>query len=1292
MKKRVLVVAGEARLRATLAHAGALAGCRVELAERVDRARKVATNGGAALAIVAPAGLGAEGLGLARELSETSGALIVVAEGVEAVERLSRAVPGAAGYLCTPLKEAEVLARIRDVLHRQKEANSVEAGGSHQIVSFAGCVLDLAAHEFVNSAGEAVTLTRTEFALLSVLVRHPRTVLTRDRLRREVAGRGAEPYERSIDMLVARLRRKVERDARAPVLLVTMPGVGYKFGAIPEPAMKVVVGAPAAVFGSAQKSDAAQNAPRSAERKQLTVLCCNLADLSTLPSRGDPEELQAVMAAFHRCCAEVIGRFGGEVDTLLADGVLAYFGYPQVHEDDAERGIRAGLALTTAMSSLGRAPAIRIGIASGLVVVGELLGKGAVQEHSAVGEALVLAEQLQSLAAANEVVIAESTRRLAGGRFNYRDLGLAEAKGFSEPVHGWRVTGVSAAASRFEVRRGAGLSPLAGREDELKLLSRRWEQAAHGEGQVVALVGEPGVGKSRLVYEFTRSHHTQDWLLLEGASVSYGRASAYRPVIDLLKAYFGIEDRDDERTIREKLTGKLLALDEALKPDLVPLVALLEVAVDDAHWGSLDPAQKRLRTLDACKRLLLREAQVQPVTLVFEDLHWVDGETQALLDALVESLPTARLLLLTVYRPEYAHRWGSKTYYTQLRLDPLTGKNAHELLRTLLGTHPSVQPLFALLIERTEGNPLYLEESIRTLAETGELQGSRGAYRLSAALTSIRIPATVQAILAARIDRLAPADKRLLQAAAVIGKDVPHSLLQALAELPEEVVRQRLATLQAGEFLYEKMVFPDFEYTFKHALTQEVTYGSLLGDRRRQIHTQIVGAMERLYSDRLGEHVARLGQHALRGEAWEKAVLYLQQAGVKASDRSANREAVVWFEQALAALTHLPETRETIEQAIDLRVDLRNSFMPLSEVERMFESLREAEVLADKVDDPRRRSALSSLMAYALFARGNFEGALESARRALAIATSLKDLSLEVTANNYLAYPYWGLGDYRAAITVFQRNVVALQGDLLRERFGLAAPPSILSRVWLVLCLSELGEFGEGIARADESIRIAEMVDRGWALAMASWGVGYLHCRKGELDEAIAALERFVGECRHRDLPMLSPIAASLLGYAYVLSGRLSEALPLLEEAVEQTAAKGIMMLYIDWLGEGYLLAGRVDEATRLARRALELARELKGRGYEARALRLCGEVASRRDPPDVEQANTSYHQALTLAGDLEMRPLVAHCHIGLGKLYAKTGRREEAKERLAVGTAIYREMDMRFWLEKALAELTLLS
>ena len=352
-------------------------------------------------------------------------------------------------------------------------------------------------------------------------------------------------------------------------------------------------------------------------------------------------------------------------------------------------------------------------------------------------------------------------------------------------------------------------------------------------------MGEAGVGKSRLIYEFTHSHRVQDWLILEASSVSYGKATSYLPVIDLLKGYFKIGDRDDHREMRAKVLGRVLGLDRALEPLLPPLLALLDVPVEDAAWQNLDPPQRRQRTLDAVKRLLLRESQVQPLLVVFEDLHWIDGETQALLDSLVESLGSARLLLLVNYRPEYEHRWGSKTAYSQLRLDSLPAESAAELLAALLGPDPGLAPLTQMLVKR--GNPFFLEETVRTLVETGALAGERGAYRLTRPVEALQVPATVQTILAARIDRLPPEEKRLLQAASVIGKDVPYALLAAIAEQPEEALRRGLAHLQEAEFLYETQLFPDLEYTFKHALTHDVAYASLLGERRRALHAAVVG-------------------------------------------------------------------------------------------------------------------------------------------------------------------------------------------------------------------------------------------------------------------------------------------------------------------------------------------------------------------------------------------------------------------------------------------------------------------
>ena len=418
-------------------------------------------------------------------------------------------------------------------------------------------------------------------------------------------------------------------------------------------------------------------------------------------------------------------------------------------------------------------------------------------DYSAVGQTTHLAARMEQLATPGSTRLTAETLRLAEGFVEVVPIGPVPVKGMASPVEVFELAGPSATRTRLQAAAARGLTRFVGRTQELDHLRQALDKARGGQGQVVAVVGEPGVGKSRLLWEFIHSHRTQGWLVLESSSVSYGKASAYLPVIDLCKSYFRIEARDDARSIREKVTGKLLTLDESLRAMVPGFLSLLDVPTDDASWDALDAGQRRRRTIDGLRRMLLRESQVQPLCLVFEDLHWVDAETQGLLDALVESLPTARLLLLVNYRPEYSHGWGSKTYYSQLRLDPLPAESADELLRALLGEDEALEPLKRLLVERTEGVPFFLEESVRTLVETGALAGERGGYRLARPFDTIQVPATVQAILAARIDRLPPEDKTLLQTAAVIGKDVPFALLQAIAEIPEETLRQGLGRLQA---------------------------------------------------------------------------------------------------------------------------------------------------------------------------------------------------------------------------------------------------------------------------------------------------------------------------------------------------------------------------------------------------------------------------------------------------------------------------------------------------------------
>jgi tetratricopeptide (TPR) repeat protein len=826
------------------------------------------------------------------------------------------------------------------------------------------------------------------------------------------------------------------------------------------------------------------------------------------------------------------------------------------------------------------------------------------------------------------------------------------------------------------------LTRFVGRDRELEQLAQALERAAAGHGQAVAVVGEAGVGKSRLAWEFTRSHRTHGWLVLESGSVSYGKATPYLPVIELLKAYCGIQERDDPRVIRERVAGKLLMLDRSLEPLLTPLLALLDVPVEDAAWAALDPPQRRQRTLDAIKRLLLRESQVQPLLLLFEDLHWIDAETQALLDGLMESLPPARILLLVNYRPEYQHAWGGKTYYVQLRIDPLRPESADILLTALLGEDQTLAPLRRVLIARTEGNPFFLEESVRTLVETQVLVGERGAYRVTTAPDTWQIPATAQAILAARIDRLPPDDKRLLQAAAVIGKDVPFALLQAIADLPEEDLRRGLSHLQAAEFLYEASLFPDLEYTFKHAFTHEVGYGSVLQDRRRPLHARIVDAIEALYLERLTEQVERLAHHAVRGEAWEKAVTYLRQAGARAFARSANREAVGYFEQALAALQHLPETRETLEQAIDLRFDLRPALFALGDLQRLTEHLRGAEPLAQALGDQLRLGRVSLHKSHYLWSIGHAAEARAAAENAQVIAEALGDFPLQVGATHYLGSVCLTSGNYRQAETSLQKVVHLLGGDRSRDRCGLTGFPAAMARGWLAWALAERGAFDEGIVYGQDGLHLAEALDHPYSWIAASWGPAHLYRLKGEISHAVRLLERALSLCRDWDILVLSGTTAGHLGFVYVLSGRVAEGLALLSEG--QESEKQYQTLIIAHMGEACLLTGRVDEAITFADRALNFARERGQRGYEAYALRLLGEIAAHPDSPDAEAAEGYWRRAMALANELGMRPLVAHCHLGLGKLCHRTGDRTKGEEHLATASTMYREMDMRFWLEQA--------
>jgi class 3 adenylate cyclase/predicted ATPase len=1015
------------------------------------------------------------------------------------------------------------------------------------------------------------------------------------------------------------------------------------------------------------------------ERKQVTVLFADLKGSMELLADRDPEEAPKLLDPVLERMMEAVHRYEGTVNQVMGDGIMALFGAPIGHEDHAVRACYAALRMQESVKRYaeevrrteGIPIQIRVGLNSGEVVV-RSIGSDLRMEYTAVGQTTHLAARLEQMAVPDSILTSPGTLRLAGGFVVVKPLGPMAVRGLDGPMEVYEVTGAGTVRSRMEAAAARGLTRFVGRGPQLETVRQALEKAGAGHGQVVALVGEPGVGKSRLVWELIHSHRTHGWLVLESGSASYGKATPYLPVIDLLKTYFQIEPRDDARRIREKVTGKLLSLDRALEPSLPALLALLDVPVEEPQWQDLDPSQRRQRTLEAVKRTLLRECQVQPLCLVFEDLHWIDMETQAILDRLIDSLPSARLLVLVNYRPEYQHGWGSKTYYTQLGIDPLPPESTEELLRTLLGGDPGLEPLKRLLLERTEGNPLFLEESARTLIETQVLVGERGAYRLANAITSIQVPPTVQAILAARIDRVPAEEKHILQAAAVIGTDVPLALLQAVVELPEEELRRHLTHLQAAEFLYEARLFPELEYTFKHALTCEVTYGSLLQERRRALHARIVQAIEHLHSERLPEHVERLAHHAFRGEVWEKAVGYLRQAGTKAALRSANREAVVCFERALDALGRLPETRHTLEQGIDIRVDLGPALTATKgaaapEVERTYASAQE---LCQRLGATSRLfPTLWGLWFVRLF-RSELAAARSLGEELLILARRSQDPGLLLEAHHTLWPTLVDMGEFVAARNQWEQGLALYDS----ERHGSYAfrygnhDPGVCSRNFAAHTLWFLGYPDQALAMVRDALALARQLAHPYSLAVAQLYGAMVHLECGQRQAAEDLANASVTLSAEHGFAALLPRGLILRGRLRAARGDWEEGMAELRRglATYRVIAEGRRCQLLAVLGDACAECGQVEEGLDAVSEALTLADRTGERCAEAELHRLKGELLRRQPLSPDHEAETCFQKAIEVARQQSAKSLELRAVTSLARLLHARGRREQASTSLA--------------------------
>jgi predicted ATPase/class 3 adenylate cyclase len=1009
------------------------------------------------------------------------------------------------------------------------------------------------------------------------------------------------------------------------------------------------------------------------ERKTVTALFADIKGSTELEQDLDPEEARAIIDPALKIMIDAVRRYDGYIVQSTGDGIFALFGAPVAHEDHAQRAIHSAMRMqdevrryADRLRADGRAPLqIRVGANTGEVVVRSIRTGEAKTEYTAIGHSVNLASRMQTLANPGSTVIAESTRKLVEGYFALKQLGPTKVKGVNEPVNVYEVTGLGPLRTRLQRSAGRGYTKFVGRDREMEAMKTAAEQAKAGHGQIVAAMAEAGVGKSRLLFEF-KAISQLGWMLLETFSLSHGKASPYLPVIDLLHSYFGIEPEDDARQRREKVGGKVLMLDRTLEDALPYLFGLLGVVEGDDQLAGMDAPIRRRRTLDAVKRILLRESLNQPLMVTFEDLHWIDEATQGLLNMLADSIGTAKILLLVNYRPEYSHQWNSKTYYTQLRLDPLGTESAGEMLQSLIGDAPELAPLKDLIVDKTEGNPFFMEEIVQALHEEGAL-ARNGAVHLTRALDALKIPATVQSILVSRIDRLPGAEKELLQTLAVIGTAFSLALAREVIKQPEDELNRMLNDLQLAEFIYEQPAVGDIEYTFKHALTQEVAYNSLLTERRKTLHERIGGVIETLHSDSLDDHVDQLAHHYRRSANAAKAIDYVSRAAEQAVVRNAFNEAVVGYKDALTRLSGIADQAERERRETALQVGLGGVLSMANPAAAGIEDvyLRARELCARSGDSEGLFSTLFGLRRTYSF-QAKFSRALELCEEMLKIARDAGP-SQQLSAHVSAAQTLYFLGEFSAASQHLEQlgqpaaGATHLKASQVRRRMMIAEPRS---RNALILVL--LGYPDRAAQEEREALAYAREQPVSFAVAGAEYLSVQLYyfmrdARKvREHGEVASRLANRYGSAQ------LSGYAATFIGWVEALHGDPATGIKEIRRAMEQVESVGcrIHTLQDALLIECLLRQSEIREGLAAASHAVAHAHRTGERYCLCELNRLKGELLILDN--EREAAAAAFRTAIEVARGQQARWWELRATTSLARLLVKQGKRDEARTMLA--------------------------
>ncbi|MCA0239816.1 MAG: AAA family ATPase [Proteobacteria bacterium] len=1037
--------------------------------------------------------------------------------------------------------------------------------------------------------------------------------------------------------------------------------------------------------GSAVAGGGARSAPDS-ERKIVTVLFADIKGSLELLAGRDPEDANRLLDNTLHRMMDAVHLYQGTVSQARGDGIMALFGAPTAHEDHAARACFAALKIQQAVAAYsaealrteGVAVQVRVGLNSGEVVV-RAMRNDIYLEYTAVGEVTHLAARMEQGAAPGSIVCSAATARLVDGQVTLRPLGELSVKGMAQPQPAYEVLGDARSAG--VPRRRATAAPLVGREGPLQALRSALAAAAGGRGQAVSIVGEAGLGKSRLVDELRNGPLPAGWGVLEAQPMRLGPDASLAMLVGLLRRFFEIVADADAATAAQRVSARLARCPPLPEQGQAALLALLGALPAEHAFRQMDAVQRREATIRAIVALLLGQARQSPLLVIFEDLHGADSLTLGCLDELVRVIADAPLLLVVSHRPELPPRWQSLAQHRCLSLTPLAGDGAQALLDALLGPDPGLQPMKAFLIQRSGGNPFFIEELVRAFADTGVVGGVAGAYRQIRDHTAAQTPLSIEALLAARIDRLSAAEKALLQQMAVIGGSFAVELLRAVAELPASELRRLLAGLQAAGFVYEAQLRPEPVYAFRHALTHEVAYHELLRERRRELHARVLAALERPAAPQHPDLLPELARHALRAQSWPKATDYLRRAGLRAADRHAYVEAVQLYRQALEASGHLPLSRETLEDAIDIRFDMRNALQPLGDRPAILEVLKAAAPIAEQLADPRRIGWVQSYLTDHYWISGQVAAAREAGERALAIAGETGDLAMQVVTRLPLGLVAHTCGEFRQAMEHFGWNLRSLVGERQQLRFGLFVLPAVFAGSFQAWSLAELGEFERALPVAQEAAAVAERTNHPISCGYAYLGLGLVHLRRGAAHAALTAFERALAVDAFAGSPVGVAYVEFHRAYALALAGRAAEAAERLQQAVEAAERQGFVArhaLRLAYLGEVHAMRGDAGRARQAVEAALQRARAHGERAHEAFALRAAAETARRSGSDDA--AVDAYRAAIEIGSALGLLPLLANCRHRLGGLLAAVGRSDDAAAESEAAQALAQRMALQWW------------